>query len=70
MARARTALRSFQKGVRSEIDRLHHATEHFVRTATHHAKSKDHLEALEEHVLEIGRNIDELEEMLFNLHLK
>ena len=70
MAKARTALRDFQKGVRSEIDRLHNATEHFVRTATRNAKSKDHLDLLGEHVLEIGKNIDELEDMLFSLHLK
>jgi hypothetical protein len=70
MAKAHGALRDFQRGVRSEIDRLHDATEQFVRTATHHAKSRDHLEALEEHVLQIGKNIDELEDMLFTLHLK
>lgn len=67
---AKHALRDFQTSVRTEIDTLHDATERFVRTATHHAKSKDHLDQLGEHVLEIGKNIDELENMLFSLHLK
>lgn len=67
---AKHALRDFQKSVRSEIDTLHNATERFVRTAAHHAKSPDHLDELGKHVLEIGKNIDELENMLFSLHLK
>lgn len=68
--RAHDALQDFQRSVRTEIGTLHDATERFVRVAAHHARSKDHIDAIGEHVLEIGKNIDELEDMLFSLRLK
>ena len=64
------SLRQFQGTVRDEIRNLHDATEGFVRLAVNKAVKNDGVEKIEKHVLEIGRNIDELEEMLFKLSLK
>jgi len=64
------SLRQFQGTVRDEIRNLHDATEGFVRLAVNKAIEHDNVEKIEKHVLEIGKNIDELEEMLFKLSLK
>jgi 4-hydroxy-3-methylbut-2-en-1-yl diphosphate synthase IspG/GcpE len=57
----------YQKMMREEIQKLHHATETFVRVAVNKSSKSRTLHNVEEHIIEIGKNIDELEDLLHEL---
>ena len=61
------SLTEFQRAVDEEIDRLHRATEKFVRIAARKAAKTGDIRKIERNVLKIGKNIDELETMLRGL---
>ncbi|MFT4308910.1 MAG: hypothetical protein ACMXYL_00275 [Candidatus Woesearchaeota archaeon] len=57
----------YQKKMREEIRKLHDATETFVRIAVNKTAKENKIHEIEEHILEIGRNIDELEDLLHDI---
>jgi len=60
-------LNLYQKKMREEIQKLHHATETFVRVAVKKSIKKNTVNDIEKHILDIGKNIDELEDILHEI---
>ena len=60
-------LNLYQKMMREEIQKLHHATETFVRVAVNKSIKKNTVHNIEKHILDIGQNIDELEDILHEI---
>lgn len=57
----------YQKKMRQEIQKLHHATETFVKIAVNKSVRSNTIHDIEKHILDIGRNIDELEDILHDI---
>ena len=60
-------LNLYQKKMRDEKQKLHHDTETFVRVAVKKSIKKNTVHDIEKHILDIGKNIDELEDILHGI---